>query len=176
MNDKTAAEVAAEQIDGGTVQPVSSDPTTVATDVTPSHDDETPAVVGDAKVDDGVVRTNSAVEPIADVLTAGAGAPKPPPSNVGPDGREVFEDGVPPTALTTYTGPGAPPEQTGEPGDQSDPDPANEDPGDEAAIAALVDENDSDELAALATERGLSTSGTKTEVATRIVEYDRDNA
>lgn len=71
-------------------------------------DDAVPAVTGDAEVDDDIVRTNSAVEPIADALGVGAGAPSPPPGNVDADGREQFPNGVAPTAVASYDGPGAP--------------------------------------------------------------------
>lgn len=111
-----SAEDRAELVDGGEAIATPTAAGSVGTDVTPAHDDETPAVLGDARVDDGVVRTNSAVEPIADVLTAGAGRPVPPPANVDRDGREVFPDGVAPTARADYQGPGAPAGQ----GDETD--------------------------------------------------------
>lgn len=82
-------------------------------------DDLAPASFGTAKPDDGLVRTNSATTPIADVLAAGAGAPHPPPANVDKDGREQFGPDGPATARVDYTGPGAPPEQGAEPADEA---------------------------------------------------------
>lgn len=103
-----AANARAELIDEASVVDAPAAAGTVVTTATPAADDAHPAIVGDARPDDGTVRTNSAVEPVADALVAGAGAPAPPPANVDADGRERFEGGVAPTARADYDGPGAP--------------------------------------------------------------------
>lgn len=117
----------AEAVDGGEPHLVGGIATAVRTEVQPSSDDAEPAVHGTARPDDGVVRTNSAVEPVAGSLVAGAGAPAGRPSNVDREGREVFPDGVAPTALADYDGPNAPAVQRSgegypdaEPADESD--------------------------------------------------------
>lgn len=165
--------------------PVASDTAVVGdADKLPAADDKVPAVIGDAEVDDGGVRTNSAVEPIADTLATGAGAPHPPPSNVDAEGRETFPDGVAPTAEAGYDGPGAPPagqnggeaaEETEEGSSSEESNPVPEDVSD-AEPDVLAEEHSAEELKAAAEARDLPTSGTKAEVAERIVAYDRDEA
>lgn len=106
------AELDTEQVHVGSAGP--STTVTSPADELPAADDAMPAVAGDARVDDGGVRTNSAVEPIADALGSGAGQHVPAPSNVGADGRERFPDGVAPTAKADYDGPNAPAGQSAE--------------------------------------------------------------
>lgn len=180
MSEENAAKL--DELDTEQVAPPGASQT-VVTGGELAGDDSMPANVGDARVDDGGVRTNSATEPIADALGTGAGAHVPPPANVGPDGREQFVDDVAPTALATYDGPCAPPGQ-GEAQveaaqyDEADgpPEPPAEVSHDDPEVKALVEAHDGDELAGLAEDRGLKSSGTKPEVAARIVQHDRANA
>lgn len=180
MSEENAAKL--DELDTEQVSP-DAGTQTVVTGGELTGDDSMPASIGDARVDDGGVRTNSAVEPIADALATGAGAHVPPPENVDRDGRERFVDDVPPTALATYDGPGSPPGQgpaavEAAQYDEADGPPAPPEgvPHTDPEVVDLVENHDGEELAALAEERGVKVSGTKAEVAARIVEHDRANA
>lgn len=130
----------------------------------PAADDREPAVHGDAKVDDGGVRTNSATAPVATEVGVGAGQAHPAPDNVNRDGREVFEDGVAPTALTTYDPEAEVPE-----------DGVNPVPDDTTGMTAdeLADAHTHAELVTAATARSISdTTGSKADIAQRIIDHD----
>lgn len=131
-----------------------------------ARDDLTTAQIGDADVHEPPARSALPDAPVAAGVGVGQGAHTPPdPTVFDRDGR--VREGV----TSDDAGTGTVRSDDGTAPDGVEPD----DDSDEARIARLVDNHDQDELADIAESLGVAKTGTKPEVAERIVAKQREN-